>query len=171
MLPLPRKAVTQEKTNTFTDQRRPTYHSRPQTIQDNLDSRIETHPIQHTRRGGDKKISEWAGSLGHDMCYNYLELWTPWTVITWCPTVPRFLFCFGFLFSFLPYALCIVGKTRVLLDRKNKHKPIDISWILTTRACGRPRRAGLMDSFANRDCGCPPLTLFARHVQSPQLTT
>ena len=78
-------------------------------------------------------------------------------------------FCFVFVFVFLPHSLCIVGKARDFLELKNKHKPIDILWIVTTRACGRPRRAGLLDSFANRDCGYNP-PLFARHTHSLQLS-
>ena len=82
------------------------------------------------------------------------------------------VFALFFCFVFLPHSLCIVGKARDFLELKNKHKTVDILWILTTRACGRPRRAGLLDSFANRDCGYnPPLTLFARHTHSPQLAT
>jgi len=107
MQPLPTEATIQEKTNTCTDQRRPTYHLRSQIIQDNVNSCINIH--QHRRRRGDKKISNGQGSLGHW----HLKLWTQWTVVTQC-----------LVSSFWCLARCIVGERRVFPDLKNKHKSI-----------------------------------------------
>ena len=65
MLLLATKTITEEKTNTCMDRHRTTYHSRPQIIRDNLDSRIKTYNNEHRRQREDKKISNGKGSLGH----------------------------------------------------------------------------------------------------------
>ena len=56
MQPSLTEATTEEKTNTCTDRRHPTYNWSPQIIQEKLDSR---------KRRKDKKTSNGQGSLGH----------------------------------------------------------------------------------------------------------
>ena len=74
MLLLPTKATTEEKTNTCTNQCRPTYHRGPQIIQGNFDSRIKSHHNQHRQRKRDRKTTEYRMGRSHWVTDFYLQL-------------------------------------------------------------------------------------------------
>ena len=56
MLLLPIEAMTEEKTNTWTDRSHPMYRHWAQIIQENLDLCIKTRDNQTRQRRGDRKI-------------------------------------------------------------------------------------------------------------------
>jgi len=82
------------------------------------------------------------GHRGTDTCYNRSEL-EPENVVLSRGVLSVFV-CFVFDVTRVAFLI-----KQGIFRFKNRHKPIAISGLLTTRACGRT--TGLMDPLANRD--------------------
>ena len=148
MLPLPTEAPIEEKTNTCTDPRLPTYHWRPHIIPESLDSDTKAHHNQHRRRRGDGELSKGKGSFGSLTCLSHIFFFFfffYWTLDLGCSHAMSIQFG---LFD----VRCLDCRwNNGLFRSKNKHHSITISEdnnYLTARACGK--RAVLGHCLANR---------------------
>ena len=119
------RGYTEEKMNTCADRRRPTYYSRPQIIQDNLDLRIRAQHNRARRDGEDTGISRMGrGHWVTHICNNRsklglnFELKTDKAVVTQCPV--------SFEFSTLR-VLPHCWQNKGLSRSKNKHRLMAIS--------------------------------------------
>ena len=136
--------------NTFTDRRRPTYHWRPQIIQENLDSRFKTQHNEHIRRRGREKISNGQGSLGH---WHLLQL--PRSLNSLLLLLLLLLFCLFVCFlpstslwawtvvtvsSFWRHAHCFVYKNKCVSRANNEHRPVAVSVAIGSSSMRRNSR-------------------------------